>query len=275
MKGYLIVAFRARQNVGKYRIEKRLSEGGFANVYRAYDTIEGVRVALKVAHARLVDEDVLKDFRHEARLAASLDHPNILPLKDASIIEDHLVIALPLGEKSLADRLRNRMSFDVAMDLAEQLMEAVAYAHHHRIIHCDIKPDNCILFPGNELKLCDFGIAKVAQKTVRGSGTGTIGYMAPEQAMGKPSLRSDVFSVGLIIYRMLAGEWPEWPFDWPAPGYHRLRRKAHPKLIQFLRKAIEPNPRKRYRDAEQMLNAFLKIKSQAFAFAARQRKRSA
>ena len=85
---------------------------------------------LKVPHARLIDEHVLKDFRNEARLAAQLDHPNILPLKDASIIDEHLVIALPLGEKSLADRLRSRMSFEVAVDLAEQLLEAVAYAHH-------------------------------------------------------------------------------------------------------------------------------------------------
>jgi serine/threonine protein kinase len=97
------------------------------------------------------------------------------------------------------------------------MIEAVAYAHRQRIIHCDIKPENFILFPDNRLRLTDFGIARVAQNTVAGSGSGTVGYMAPEQAMGKPSMRSDVFSLGLVIYRMLTGQLPEWPFEWPPP----------------------------------------------------------
>jgi serine/threonine-protein kinase len=91
--------------------------------------------------------------------------------------------------------------------------------------------------------------------------------------MGRPSLKSDVFSLGLIVCRMLAGQWPEWPFDWPPPGYQQLRRKAHPDLITFLRRAIEPNPRKRFRDAEQMLNAFRRVRPRAERYAARRRKR--
>jgi len=237
------------------------------------DTIEGVRVALKIPRPKHVSEEVLSDFRNEVRLTAKLDHPNILPLKDASFIGDHFVIAFQLGEKTLAERLRCRLSFDAALDYAQQMLEAVAYAHHMKIIHCDIKPENFIIFPNNRLRLADFGIAKVAQRTIKASGSGSVGYMAPEQAMGRPSLKSDVFSLGLIICRMLAGRWPEWPFNWPPPGYQQLRRKAHPDLITFLRRAIEPNPRKRFRDAEQMLNAFRRVRPRAERYAARRRKR--
>ena len=262
---------RARQLLGKYRIERRLGEGGFATVYRAMDTIEGIRVALKIPHASLVNSEVLSDFRNEVRLTARLEHPNILPLKNAAFIDDRFVISFPLGERTLDDRLRNRMSLTTALDYASQMLEAAAYAHRLRIIHCDIKPENLIIFPGNRLRLTDFGIAKVAQKTVRGSGTGTVGYMAPEQAMGKPSLRSDVFSLGLIIYRMHSGQWPEWPYEWPPPGFQRLRGRIHPDLIAFMRRAIEPSPRKRFRDADQMLSAFLKIKPRVVRHANKRR----
>lgn len=266
------MSLRVRQTIGKYRIERRVSEGGFATVYQAFDTIEGVRVALKIPHPRLVNDDVLSDFRTEVRLAARLEHPHILSLKDASIIDEKLVIAFPLGERSLADRLKSRISLPVALELAEQLIDAVAYAHRHRIIHCDIKPENCILFPNGQLKLADFGIAKVAQRTVRGAGTGTVGHMAPEQAMGKPSLRSDVFSAGLIIYRMLAGEWPEYPYHWPPPGFGRLRRRIHPDLIAFLKRAIDPEPRRRFRDGEHMQNVFRELRGRAESHYARRQR---
>lgn len=250
------VRLRARQRVGKYRIEGRLGDGGFAHVYRAMDTIEGVRVALKVPHAELITDEVLRDFRNEVRITAKLDHPNILPLKDASIIEGRFVLTYPLGERSLTDRLQKRMSVSTALDLAEQMLEALAYAHAQRIVHCDVKPDNVILFKDNRLRLADFGIAKVAQNTLKGRGTGTLGHMAPEQAMGKPSKRSDVFSAGLIIYRMLTGKWPEWPYEWPLPGHERLRGKVHPEMVRFLKRSLDVSQRKRYRDGEQMLDAF-------------------
>ena len=166
------------------------------------------------------------------------------------------MIVFPLGEKSLADRMRCRMSLQTILDLAEQMIDAVAYAHRQRIIHCDIKPENFILFPDNRVRLSDFGIARVAQNTVKGSGSGTVGYMAPEQAMGKPSMRSDVFSLGLVIYRMLTGHLPEWPFDWPPEGCRRLRQRVHSDLVAVLKKALEVSPRKRFRDASAMLQAF-------------------
>jgi serine/threonine-protein kinase len=254
---------RARQRLGKYRIERRLAEGGFANVYRAQDTVEGVRVALKVPHAHLVTKEVLEDFRNEVRLMARLDHPNILPLKDASFIDGHLVIAFPLGERTLADRIQSRMSFRTALDFADQMLAAVAYAHGNRVIHCDVKPENLILFADHRLRLTDFGIAKVARRTVQASGSGTVGYIAPEQAMGKPSFRSDVFSLGLILYRMLSGRLPEWPYEWPPPGFERLRGRVPADLLALLHKAIAFDPRKRFRDAVQMRAAFRKVKPRA------------
>jgi serine/threonine-protein kinase len=252
--------------LGKYRLERRLAAGPFANVYRAMDTIEGARVALKIAHPHLMSKEVLDDFRNEVRLIAQFDHPNILTLKNASFIDSHFVIAFPLGERTLADRMQSRMALRTVIEYAEQMLDAVAYAHAHRVIHCDIKPENFILFPGDRLRLTDFGISLVAQRTVQGSGWGTMGYVAPEQAMGKPSFRSDVFSLGLVLYRMLAGRLPEWPYDWPPPGYERLRGRVHPDLIAFLRKAIEFNSRDRFEDGEKMQSALGRIKPRALRY---------
>ncbi len=257
---------RAKQRLGKYRIERKLGDGGFAAVYQALDTLEGVRVALKIPHDHLVTDDVLADFRQEARLAARLKHPNILPLKNAEFIDGHLVLAFPLAERTLSERMQNRIALATALDFAEQMLAAVAYAHEHRVIHCDIKPDNLLLFPDGELMLTDFGIAKVALRTVRASGSGTVGYVALEQAMGKPSFRSDVFSLGLILYRMLAGQLPEWPFDWPPPGFERMRNRLHPDLIELMRRAISVDPRKRFRDAGQMLSTLGRIKPRAIQY---------
>jgi serine/threonine protein kinase len=269
----VIGVLKAKQRLGKYRIERKLGVGGFSVVYQAMDTIEGVRVALKIPHQHLVTPEVLEEFRHEARLMARLEHPNILPLKNAEFIDEKFVIVYPLGEKTLTERLQSRLSLATALDFAEQIISGVAYAHEHRIIHCDVKPDNVILFPGGRLRLADFGIAKVANRTIRASGSGTVGYVAPEQAMGRPSFRSDVFSVGLIVYRMLTGRLPEWPFEWPPPGVQRLRRR-HADLTAFVRKSIEVNPRRRFRDAGVMRDAFLRIKPRVLRHARQQAQRS-
>lgn len=257
---------RVRQRLGKYRIERRLAQGGFAYVYQALDTIEGVRVALKMPHQNIVTPLMLDTFQREARLVAKLDHPNILPVKDASFIEGRFVIASRLGEQTLTDRLRKRVAFPTAWSFVEQLVEAVAYAHRSKIIHCDIKPDNVILLPDGRLQLMDFGIARVAQKTIAGSGSGTVGYMAPEQAMGRPSTKSDVFSIGLIVYKMLTGYLPEYPFDWPPEGYAMLRRKAHPELIDIIRRSLEMRPARRFKDANEMLNQLRKVKRKSLNF---------
>ena len=101
---------KARQKIGKYRIERRLNDGPIAAIYEAVDTIHGVRVALKIPHESAMDEHFLVDFKREARLAQRLEHPNILPIRDASFIDGRFVIAMPLGERSLEDRMRRRLS---------------------------------------------------------------------------------------------------------------------------------------------------------------------
>ncbi len=263
-----IALIRARQKIGKYRVERRLAESPFATVFQAYDTIEGIHVALKIPRGNFSSEQVLDDFRREVRLAAKLDHPNILPLKNAAFIDGIFVIVSPLGEETLADRLCRRMSLRNAFDMAGQILEAVAYAHEQRIIHCDLKPENVILFAGGRARLADFGIAKVALRTLRASGSGTVGYIAPEQAMGRPSFKSDVFSLGLILCRMFTGTLPEWPYRWPPEGLSRRRRRMHPELVEFLRKSTEVDARRRYVDAQQMLSAFRRLRVKALKFAA-------
>lgn len=267
---------KARDRLDKYRIDGRVAQGGFAVVYRAYDTIEGIPVALKVPHARLMTREALADFRNEVRITASLDHPNILQMKNASYIDGLFVIVYPLGEATLADRITRRLAPRTALQLAEQLLEAVSYAHERRIIHCDIKPENVILFPGNRVRLTDFGIAKVALKTrtLLAGGTGSIGYVAPEQAHGKPSLRSDVFALGLVLYRMFSGELPEWPYEWPPWGIERLRRTVHPDFMNFLRRAMEVDERARFSDGMHMLAVFRRIKQRTLRHATVRRRRS-
>lgn len=263
---------RIRQRLGKYRIERRLGEGGFATVYQAMDTIMGNRVALKVPHGTLVDEELLATFRRECRLLEKIEHTGILQIRDASVIDGRLAISFPLGKETLSDRMSRRMSFETMMTVIDQLLAAVACAHQQHVIHCDIKPENVIMFDGGEARLADFGIAKVARETIRACGTGTVGYMAPEQAMGRPSCRSDVFSLGLLFYRMLSGEWPEWPFAWPLPGYRKLQSRLEPRMIAWLRKSIELHPAKRFPDAVRMRNSFLKLRSAAFRHVESQRK---
>lgn len=115
---------RVGSKLGKYRIERRIASGPFANVYRAMDTIEGARVALKIAHAHVMSKEVLDDFRNEVRLIAQLDHPNILTLKNASFIDEQFVIAFPLGERTLAERMQSRMSLRTVFEYAEQMTDA-------------------------------------------------------------------------------------------------------------------------------------------------------
>ncbi|HZW60461.1 MAG TPA: serine/threonine-protein kinase [Woeseiaceae bacterium] len=252
---------RARQKLGKYRILGRLASGPLADVYRAFDTIHKTRVALKIPKAdRNVSDE---DFLHEVQVATRLQHPNILTIQNASYIDDLFVIAMELGEESLGHRIERRMSTTRALSLAEQALAALAHAHEHNIIHCDIKPENYILFPGNVLKLADFGFAKISVRTLKASGSGTIDYIAPEQAMGRPKFQSDVFSVGLVLYRMFSGKLPEWPFTWPMVGHDRLRARFRPEFADFLKRAIRLDPADRYADAIDMYNAFDELQSRA------------
>lgn len=264
---------RARQRVGKYKIEKRLAEGGFAEVYQAYDTIECRRVAMKIPLVSFEDRETLADFQREVRLTARLDHPNILPIKDASFIDGRFVIVSALADESLSERLQRRVSTETAIHFAQQMLEALAHAHSKGVLHCDVKTDNVLLFDRTRLRLADFGIARIARNTVRASGSGTLGSMAPEQAMGRPSLRSDVFALGLILYKLFTGLTPEWPFRWPFDGHRKLAEKAAPALIRLIRRSLEVEPRKRYQDATTMLAAFRAIEPEIEQFEANRKRR--
>ena len=250
---------KARQKIGKYRILGRIASGPLADVYRAQDTIQKIKVALKIPKED--DHTGHDEFLHEVRVATKLQHPNILSVLNASYIDDRFVIAMELGEESLADRIERRISTSRALDLAGQALASMAHAHEHKIIHCDIKPENFILFGGNRLKLADFGFAKFNLRTLKASGSGTIDYIAPEQAMGRPKFQSDVFSLGLVLYRLLSGRLPEWPFEWPLLGHDRLAARVRPELIEVLRNAIQLDPKLRYADAVQMQTAFNKAHS--------------
>ncbi|MDH4125588.1 MAG: protein kinase [Gammaproteobacteria bacterium] len=248
---------KARQKIGKYRILGRIASSSLADVYRAYDTIQNTRVALKIPkRTHNIGEN---EFLHEVQVATRLQHPNILSVLNASYVDERFVITMELGDESLADRIERRMSTELALDLAGQAIAALAYAHAHKFIHCDIKPENYILFPGNQLKLTDFGFAKLSLRTLKASGSGTIDYIAPEQAMGRPKFQSDVFSLGLVLYRMLSGRLPEWPFTWPLAGHDRLSARVSPGMIAMLQKAIQLDPRKRYASAVQMQTEFKRL----------------
>lgn len=255
----VLILLKARQKIGKYKILSRIASGPLADVYAAFDTIHKQRVALKVP--KTGDHTGDEEFLHEVQVAARLKHPNILSVLNASYIDDHFVIAMDLGEQSLADRLERRISTARAFDLAGQALAALAHAHEHKIIHCDIKPENYILFPGNQLKLADFGFAKLSLRTLKASGSGTIDYIAPEQAMGRPKFQSDVFSLGLVLYKLFSGRLPEWPFEWPMVGADRLAQRVPPGIVAMLRKSIQLDPARRYKTAVQMLADFERHKS--------------
>jgi len=255
----IFLALRVRSRLGKYRILSRIGEGGFCDVFAAFDTIEGQRVALKVPND-VGTRDTVKLLRKEIRMTVRLDHPNVLPIRNADEIDGRLVIAHPLGDESLAERLHRRIAVRTALEIFEQLLSALAYAHQKRIMHCDVKPGNVILFSDGTAQLGDFGLARSAQRTILASGSGTLGYMAPEQAMGRPSFRSDVFSAAMVLYRMLTGRVPEWPFKWPMVGHDRLEHKVSPGLIKFLRKALQVEHRQRYANCVSMLHAYKRIR---------------
>lgn len=264
---------RARSRIGKYRLLRRLGDGGFATVWEALDTVLGLRVALKVLGAGPVTRETLQDFRKQVRLQAQLDHPSILPVNNADVLDGRMVVVHPLGEQSLADRMHYRIGTTTFLDFAAQMLAAVAYAHGRGIIHCDLKPENFILFEGGRLRLSDFGISRIARRTVRGSGSGTVGYIAPEQAMGRTSFRSDVFSLGLILYELLTGHLPEWPFEWPFEGRDKLRRRVPEDFVRFLRKALAVHPRARWADARTMHTAFDRLRPKVETFLRRQKQR--
>lgn len=258
--GSVSPTLRVGSRLDKYRLTGRLGEGGFATVYSARDLVLDQNVALKIPESCWVeDEACLEDLHREVRILATLDHPGVVRLKDARMIGPHFVMVFPLGTESLSMRMTRRIGRPAAVDYAVQMIASVAYAHENKVLHRDIKPDNFICFGESEVQLTDFGLARLQTIQHDVSGSGTLGYIAPEQAMGHPTYRSDVFSLGLVLYHLFSGEIPEYPFT-TLPGFHRLRRGLSGPMVDVIKKSIDPTPSRRFRDAVAMHNAVQKLR---------------
>ncbi|MHC4330276.1 MAG: serine/threonine-protein kinase [Planctomycetota bacterium] len=245
------------RRLGKYRLAEYLGEGGSCEVWKARDSVEGIWVALKIpladTHGKRDNQALLR----EVRLVAQLRHPHIMPVKNADIIDDHAVLATELSVGTLAD-CSKPMSVRRILAIAAQVLDGLAYAHRKRLVHCDVTPGNIFLFPNGRAALGDFGIGlqvKGRMRTV--DDFGTPGYVAPEQAYGRPTYRSDCFAVGLILYEYITGVLPRWPFRWPARGHKRLRERTSLAFVAFMKQALMVDPDKRFGNAEKMRSALL------------------
>jgi len=259
---------RRGSRLGKYRLDRRLGSGSYAEVWKARDTIERRPVALKVAypeHVALYGKDGLE---HEARIASRLSHPNVLAVRNADWIDGYFVMATDLAERNLAQYPGVRRSAQRALQVIRDATAGLSHAHERRVMHRDVKPENILIFADGHAAIGDFGVSTIALAATRTAATeaGTLGYMAPEQAYGRPRLASDVFSLGLIAYEILTGVLPTWPFDWPPPRYEKFEEKVPAPLRPVLRKAAAFDPERRYPDAvalqEALEHAFHVIEDQ-------------
>ena len=200
---------------GRYRVVRKIGGGGMADVYLCEDLTLGRRVAMKVLLQRLLnDPTFVERFRREAKAAAGLNSANVVGVYDWGELDDAYYIVMEYVEgETLKDLVRRqgRLSGGEAVRIALQLLTAVAYAHRRGIIHRDIKPQNVMLDRDGNVKVMDFGIARAGDSgmTEVGSVLGTAQYLAPEQAQGQQvDERSDLYSVGIVLYEMLTGTVP-------------------------------------------------------------------
>jgi serine/threonine-protein kinase len=206
------------QQLGRYRIEAEIGRGAMGVVYRASDPLLERVLAVKAIHIGLKGEDAERyeaRFYQEARAAAKLNHPNIVTVYDAGKSGAVAYIAMEFIEGvELRDLLAAGHALGVrqALSIAAQLAEALAYAHKHGIVHRDIKPANVMVVPNAPLKITDFGIARMRaapEAAQAGNHAGSPRYMSPEQVLGqRADHRTDLFSLGVILYEMLTGVAP-------------------------------------------------------------------
>ena len=203
------------QTISHYDILEKLGEGGMGVIYKAKDTTLDRIVALKfLPHYLTSDKTERERFYHEARAASSLNHPNITTIHEIQEFNNQIYLAMELIEGMTLKRLLQEDSLPIkrVLDLAIQSCEGLAAAHDKGIVHRDIKSDNIMVTPKGQVKITDFGLAKIkgaSKLTKAGSTLGTAAYMSPEQAQGEEvDQRSDIFSFGVVLYEMLTGTLP-------------------------------------------------------------------
>jgi serine/threonine protein kinase len=224
----------------RYRLEERQATGGMATIYRAYDLMLERTVAIKILRKDLsVTSEFRERFRLEAKAAANLTHPNIVTVHDFGLDADQLFIVMeyvPGTDLKTVLRQHGRFSVEEAVRLMIQACAGIGYAHRAGLVHCDIKPQNMLVTPDQQLKVVDFGIARALatispdekSEVVWGSPL----YFSPEQARGgAPSPASDVYSLGVVLFEMLTGQ---TPFTASTPE----------ELARMHRDALPPSPRK-------------------------------
>ncbi|HYC91814.1 MAG TPA: protein kinase [Thermoanaerobaculia bacterium] len=268
--------------LSRYRVLSLLGAGGMGEVYLASDDKLGRRVAIKILpDAVSRDEEARLRMLREARAVAALDHPNVCTIYEVGEHDGRSYIVMQFVEgETLFDRLRQaRMSPTEVLDVAVQIAAALDEAHSHGIIHRDVKPMNIMLTPRGQVKVLDFGLAKFTAarehtttdqlESRAGIITGTAPYMSPEQLRGAPiDARSDIFSLGVVLYEMVTGRRPfertstvatitailfEEPDPIDEPGFSSF--------VPILRRALAKEPSKRYSTIAQLLDALNDLKS--------------
>ena len=204
------------QNLGSYRIVEEIGKGGMATVYKAYQTSLNRYVAIKVlppVHAK--QPGFSERFQREARAIASLHHPNILPVYDSGQDGEYsfLVMRYVQEARTLKEVMTQPLNLSQIAELVGQIASALDLAHPQGIIHRDVKPSNVLVDPNGSYLLTDFGIAKMVENTAQfimtGSFVGTPQYASPEQGLGQElDGRSDIYSLGVILYEMETGRQP-------------------------------------------------------------------
>jgi len=250
--------------LGRYELHHRIARGGMSEVYLGYDRRVKRRVAVKVLYAS--DEAFVRRFEREALAVGALTHDHILPLYDFGEQRPWYYLVMPFVEGgTLRDYLlkRERLTLQEAGSFLEQIASALQYAHDHDVVHRDVKPSNILLRPDGHAYLGDFGLAKAKMEAESlshsGSMIGTPEYMAPEQSDGINDYRSDIYSLGIILYQMLVGRVP-FMADSPVavtlrhiqarPTPPRQLNSAIPVSIEeIILKALAKNPDDRFQQA--------------------------
>jgi eukaryotic-like serine/threonine-protein kinase len=251
----------------RYRIVRRIGSGGMADVYSAEDTHLGRQVALKVLHRRFAqDQEFVERFRREASAAAGLQHPNVVNVFDRGRHDGTYYIAMEhLTGRTLKEVVSEEapLAQERVVDLGLQILQAAGFAHRHGVIHRDFKPHNVIVDEHGHAKVTDFGIARAgaSEMTETGSIMGTAQYLSPEQAQGHAvTATSDLYSIGVMLYEMLAGRLPfegdsavsialKHLSEQPAP-ISQLRPDVHPALESVVMAALAKDPARRWQSAE-------------------------